>query len=111
VEVILRGDLEVDDYGAAYSQIGDFGLRRILYYSKLESDLAMRCSTAQVAYEGRIALFLGKELTKSVGPAITTWEEGGQSFQDWQASLQSLHPYIIDTNWVQCLVGNAKARQ
>jgi hypothetical protein len=52
LEVVLRGDLELDDYGAAYGQIGDFGLRRLLYYSKLESDLAMRRSTAQVAYEG-----------------------------------------------------------
>jgi hypothetical protein len=49
-------------------------------------------------------------LTKSVGPAITKWEEDGQSFQDWQASLHFLHPYVTDPNWVQCLVGNAKAR-
>ena len=46
VEVIVRGDLELEDYGAAYSQIGNFGLRRILYYNKLESDLATRRSTA-----------------------------------------------------------------
>jgi hypothetical protein len=111
LEVVLRGDLELDDYGAAYGQIGDFGLRRLLYYSKLESDLAMRRSTTQVAYEGRTALLLGNELTKSVGPAITKWEEDGQSFQDWQVSLHFLHPYVTDTNWVQCLVGNAKARQ
>jgi hypothetical protein len=71
LEVILKGDSELEDYGAAYSQIGDFGLKRLLYYSKLESDLAMRHSTAQVAYEGRTILLLGKELTKLVGPAIT----------------------------------------
>ena len=111
VEAILRGDLELEDYGAAYSQIGDFGLRRILYYSKLESDLATRRSTAQVAYEGQIPLLLSKELTKSVGPALTNWREDGQLFQDWQASLQVLQPYVMDTNWVQCLVGNVKARQ
>ena len=46
VEVILRVDLELEDYGAAYSQIGDFGLRRIPYYSKLESNLVTRRSIA-----------------------------------------------------------------
>ena len=49
LEVILRGNLEQEEYGAAYNQIGDFGIRRILYYSKLESDLAMRRLIAQVA--------------------------------------------------------------
>ena len=80
MEVILRGDLELEDSRAAYSQIGDFGLRRLLYYSKLESDLATRRSTAQVAYEGRTLLLLSKDLTKSMGPAITNWKDDGQCF-------------------------------
>ena len=38
-EMVLRADLELEDKPAAYIQIGDFGLRRLLYYAKLEADL------------------------------------------------------------------------
>ena len=38
-EMVLRTDLELEDKPAAYIRIGDFGLRRLLYYAKLEADL------------------------------------------------------------------------
>jgi predicted RNase H-like nuclease (RuvC/YqgF family) len=40
----------------------------------------------------------GKGVALEVGPAITKWEEDGQSFQDWQMSLHFLYPYVTDPN-------------
>jgi hypothetical protein len=39
VEVVVRGELDLLDKGVAYTQIGDFGIWRLLYLAKLEADL------------------------------------------------------------------------
>ena len=109
-EVVLRGDLELEDPPSAYVQIGDFGGRRLLYYAKLESELESRCSVAKVAYEGQQPTLLADELSSQIGSTLPSWERTG-AFQQWRSNLAMLHPYLVDLLWLNCMVEHVKNRQ
>ena len=51
-EIVFRADLELTNKAAAYIRIGDFGLRRLLYYTKLETELEQRREAANRSFKG-----------------------------------------------------------
>ena len=72
-EIVLWADLELEDKPAAYIRIGDFGLRWLLYYAKLEGDLGQRRELASSTYKGVHPNLIGGEFTWDIGSAIRFW--------------------------------------
>ena len=72
-EMVPRADLELEDKPAAYIRIGDFGLRRFLYYAKLEVDLGQRRELASSTYKGVHPNLIGSEFIWEIGSAIRFW--------------------------------------
>ena len=71
--MVVRADLELVDKSAVYIQIGDFGLRRLLYYVKLKSELERRQEAATNTYKGVKPSLIGGEFTWDIGSAIRFW--------------------------------------
>ena len=65
-EIVLRANLELTDKAAAYIRIGDFGLRRLLYYTKLETELEQRREAANISFKGIVPNLIGSEFTWEV---------------------------------------------
>ena len=76
-EIVLWADLELTDKAAAYIRIGDFGLRRLLYYTKLETKLEQRREAANSSFKGITPNLIGSEFTWEVGSAIWSWTPEG----------------------------------
>ena len=68
--MVLQADLELEDKPAAYIQIGNFGLCRLLYYAKLEAELGQRREVASSTYKGVHPNLIGGEFTWDIGSAI-----------------------------------------
>ena len=71
--MVLQADLELEDKPAAYIRIGDFDLRRLLYYAKLEADLGQRRELASSTYKGVHPNLIGGKFTWEIGSAIWFW--------------------------------------
>ena len=61
-EIVLRADLELTDKAAAYIRIGDFGLRRLLYYTKLKIQLEQRREAANNSFKGIVPHLIGPRM-------------------------------------------------
>ena len=109
-EMVLRADLELVDKPAAYIPIGDFGLRRLLYYAKLEADLGQRRELASSTYKGVHPNLIGGEFTWDIGSTIRFWTQDG-AFRAWKNGLEQLHAPVKDKGWLTSLVEDAKRRQ
>ena len=94
-EIVLRADLKLTDKAAAYIRIGDFGLRRLLYYTKLETELEQRREAANCSFKGITLHLIGSEFTWEVGSAIWSWTPEG-AFRAWKTGLEQFHSAITD---------------
>ena len=65
------------DKVVAYIQVGDFEIRWLLYYAKLESELAERRAAAQSTFKGIKPNLIGGEFTWEIGSAIRFWTPDG----------------------------------
>ena len=99
VEIVLRADLELTDKAVAYIRIGDFGLRRLLYYTKLEIELEQRREAATRSFKGITPHLIGSEFTWEVGSAIWSWTPKG-AFRAWKTGLEQFHSAITDRWWL-----------
>ena len=108
-EMVLQADLELEDKPAAYIRIGDFGLRRLLYYAKLEAELGQRHKLASSTNKGVHPNLIGGEFTWEIGSAIQFWIQDG-AFRAWKNGLEQLHYPVKDKSWLTSLVEDAKRR-
>ena len=69
-KIVVHAILELVYKLAAYIRIKDFGLRRVLYYAKLESELGQRRKLAASTYKGVHSYLIGGEFTWDIGLAI-----------------------------------------
>ena len=93
--MVIRVDLELADKPAAYIQIGDFGMRRLLCYAKLESELERRHEAATSTYKGVKPSLIGGEFIWDIDSAIWFWTFDG-TFRTWKSELEQLHGPVKD---------------
>jgi hypothetical protein len=85
VEILVRGDLDLDDWVSAYWVIGDFGVRLLRYYKQMEEVQAARYRW-------------GKEQSTQIRePDCATWTTSVEaalaqnwkncSIEEWKATL------------------------
>lgn len=73
VEVVVRGDLSLENYGDAYSYIGDFGCSFLMGCGAMEKASAQRRSNQARCYEGARQTLVPMDMDRQLQAEIGSW--------------------------------------
>ena len=108
VEVLVRGDLDLDDWVSAYWVIGDLGVRLMRYYKQMEEVQAARYR-------------LGKEQSTQIRePDCATWTSAVEAalaknwrtcpIEEWKSTLQRMLVEFQSEGWLLQMIKDNQAR-
>ena len=107
-EIVIRGDLILQNHGDAYSYIGDYGCSSLLGLESIEREVARKRATEQSFWKRCRETPIVSELDAKLMSDISVWTNA--QFLRWKARVIDLKVEYQKTAWILDMITSAQER-
>ena len=107
-EIVIRGDLILQNHNDAYSYIGDYGCSSLLGLRIIERKLARRRAIEQLFWKRRRETLIVSELDAKLVSDISVWTNA--QFLRWKAQVIDLNAKYQKMAWILGMITSAQER-